>query len=206
MTKSPHPWQRSSPSAVVDLEAELAWLAKLSVEQFRALWRERNGQSPPKTLSKDMIARALAHWLQEERLGGLDARLRKLLASSAKTGGPPVRHVKIGSVIVREYQGKVHEVMVVPGGFCWRGEVYASLSAIARKIGGGTNWNGPRFFGLRSGEPTPSSGSPSVSAPAAKEKSHVQPGATIVNPHVAARASTGKPPADCLMNDRKRKT
>jgi hypothetical protein len=41
--------------------------------------------------------------------------------------GPPVRHVKIGSIIVHEHRGELHEVMVVPGGFCWRGQVYASL-------------------------------------------------------------------------------
>ena len=58
------------------------------------------------------------------------------------------------SVIVREYQGELHEVLVVPNGFCWRGAVYASLSTIARKITG-TSWNGPRFFGLRGGEETP---------------------------------------------------
>ncbi len=57
--------------------------------------------------------------------------------------------MKVGSVIVREHKGVVHEVMVVPGGFCWQGETYDSLSTIARKITG-VSWNGPRFFGLRS--------------------------------------------------------
>ena len=66
-----------------------------------------------------------------------------------------MRHLKVGSIIVREYQGKVHEVMVVPDGFCWQAQVYPSLSTIARKITG-TGWNGPRFFGLRGGEPAPS--------------------------------------------------
>jgi len=41
-------------------------------------------------------------------LGSLDPRVRKLLGSSSKKAGPPVRRVKIGSVIVRER--KVHEV------------------------------------------------------------------------------------------------
>jgi hypothetical protein len=44
-------------------------------------------------------------------LGSLDPRVRKLLGSSSKKAGPPVRRVKIGSVIVREHQGKVHEVL-----------------------------------------------------------------------------------------------
>jgi hypothetical protein len=47
-------------------------------------------------------------------------------------------------------KGDFHEVPVVPGGLCWRGQVYASLSTIARRSPG-TNWNGPRFFGLRGG-------------------------------------------------------
>jgi hypothetical protein len=38
---------------------------------------------------------------------------------------------------------------VVEGGYQWQGQVYKSLSDIARRITG-TRWNGPRFFGLRS--------------------------------------------------------
>jgi Protein of unknown function (DUF2924) len=59
------------------------------------------------------------------------------------------RQVKAGSVIIREHQGVVHEVLVVQGGFCWQGKTYDSLSTIAKTITG-TSWNGPRFFGLRS--------------------------------------------------------
>ena len=51
-------------------------------------------------------------------------------------------------MLVREYQGERHEVVVVPDGFHWRGTTYAGLSTIARAITG-TIWNGPRFFGLR---------------------------------------------------------
>jgi hypothetical protein len=101
-----------------------------------------------------LIARALAHWLQEECLGRLASQLRKVLASIAKKGAEPVRRVKAGSVIVREYQGKLHEVMVVPGGFLWQEQTYTSLSTIALRITG-TSWSGRRFFGL---DPGPSSG------------------------------------------------
>ncbi|MEI2733740.1 MAG: DUF2924 domain-containing protein [Rhodoblastus sp.] len=66
-----------------------------------------------------------------------------------KPGAEPPRQVKAGSVIVREHKGVLHEVLVVPGGFCWQGKTYDSLSTIAKKITGVT-WNGPRFFGLRS--------------------------------------------------------
>jgi Protein of unknown function (DUF2924) len=53
-----------------------------------------------------------------------------------------------GTVLVREYRGEQHTVTVVPGGYIWRENIYASLSIIARAITG-TAWNGPRFFGLR---------------------------------------------------------
>ena len=61
-----------------------------------------------------------------------------------------MRHLKVGTVIVREHQATLHEVMVVPGGFSWRDKTYPSLSTIAQAITG-TSWNGPRFFGLREG-------------------------------------------------------
>ena len=37
-------------------------------------------------------------------------------------------------------------------GFAWKGATYKSLSEVARAITG-TNWNGPRFFGLRQSGP-----------------------------------------------------
>ena len=120
----------------------------MNIDQLRAIWRERRGEDAPTALSKDLIARAIAYWAQEERLGGLSPRLLRLLASVSKTGSHRTRHLKVGSVIVREHQGKLHEVTVVPDGFCWQGHVYSSLSTVAQKITG-TNWNGPRFFGLR---------------------------------------------------------
>jgi hypothetical protein len=134
--------------AAVDLDAALAGVAAMTIDELRDLWRQQHSQEPPPAFFKDLIARALAYRLQEEVLGGLKPRLRKLLAASSRGDAPPPRQVKVGSVIVREYQGELHEVLVVPDGFCWRGEVFASLSFIARKITG-TSWNGPRFFGLR---------------------------------------------------------
>ena len=38
--------------------------------------------------------------------------------------------------------------MVLDKGFAWNGETYGSLSQIAKAMTG-TNWNGHRFFGLR---------------------------------------------------------
>ena len=74
-----------------------------------------------------------------------------LLASYAK-GRPGetqgLRRLKPGTELVRKYQGERHTVVITGEGFRWRGEIYSSLTAIARAITG-SNWNGPRFFGLR---------------------------------------------------------
>jgi Protein of unknown function (DUF2924) len=102
----------------------------------------------PKALSRDLLARMLAYRVQEQALGKLGREIGKLLERLAQGGTEPVRHLKVGTVMVREHQGTLHEVMVVPGGFCWRENTYASLSTVARAITG-TSWNGPRFFGLR---------------------------------------------------------
>jgi len=59
------------------------------------------------------------------------------------------RNLKIGTVLVRDYQGRRHTVTVAPDGYVWEGNPYSSLSAIARAITG-TAWSGPRFFALKS--------------------------------------------------------
>jgi hypothetical protein len=48
----------------------------------------------------------------------------------------------------REHAGTLHRVVVLEDGFAWNGTTYRSLSEVARAITG-TNWNGPRFFGLK---------------------------------------------------------
>jgi hypothetical protein len=148
MAQSPSKRRPAPSPATSDLDAELARIAAMNVNQLRDAWRRKRGGDPPEALSKDLIARALAHWLQEERIGSLDPHVRKLVGSLTKKNGAPIRHMKIGSVIVREYRGELHEVFVASDGFTWQGETYASLSVIAKKITG-TSWNGPRFFGLR---------------------------------------------------------
>jgi hypothetical protein len=59
------------------------------------------------------------------------------------------RRIKPGSVLVREWKGRSHRVMVLADGFAYDGKTFGNLSEIAGLITG-TKWNGPRFFGLRS--------------------------------------------------------
>jgi hypothetical protein len=134
----------------------------MNIGELRLAWRATFGSEPPAAFSKDLLARALSYRWQEQAFGGLDAATARLLRALLRPGVEAPRQVKVGSVIVREHKGVLHEVLVAPGGFCWQGKTYDSLSAIAKKITG-VSWNGPRFFGLRSKEtrnPTePKSGS-----------------------------------------------
>ena len=142
--------QAKTPAAET-LEAELGRIAALALDDLRSLWLKMAGQGAPRVLSRDLIARMIAHRIQEQRLGKLGRELRQRLDGLARGGAEPVRHLKVGTVMVREHQGATHEVMVVPGGFSWKEKTYPSLSAIALAMTG-TCWNGPRFFGLRGGK------------------------------------------------------
>jgi hypothetical protein len=144
----------SAPAEALD--ANLARIGAMNIDQLRACWRKTFASDPPAAFSKDLLARAICYRLQEQQLGGLPAAVSRLLRSLGKPGVEPPRQVKIGSVIIREHQSLVHEVLVVPGGFCWQGKTYDNLSKIATRITG-VSWNGPRFFGLRSKQASVSS-------------------------------------------------
>ena len=133
------------------VEAEIDRIRSLGLDELRNLWRATFRAAPPPGFTKDLIARYLSWHIQEQAFGGLDPKTTKHLASFTRGARPPAdrpRRLKPGTVLVREYQGERHTVTVVANGFVWREATYASLSTIARAITG-TNWNGPRFFGLR---------------------------------------------------------
>jgi hypothetical protein len=141
-----------SPEA---LETELERLASLSLGELKARWLELKGVPLPRFMRRELMRRAVAHAIQENTLGGLDAATQKRLEAHVRqilpSGEAPPRlprKVKTGTRLVREWQGKVHEVTVAPDGFIWNGERYRSLSQIARLITG-TRWNGWVFFGLK---------------------------------------------------------
>jgi hypothetical protein len=59
--------------------------------------------------------------------------------------------LKAGALLVREWKGKLEQVMILEDGFAWNGQTFGSLSQIAKAMTG-TTWNGHRFFGLRQGK------------------------------------------------------
>jgi hypothetical protein len=60
---------------------------------------------------------------------------------------PLPRILSPGSRLLREWNGRMYAVDVLDKGFVMDGKTYRSLSAIAKRITG-TDWSGPRFFGL----------------------------------------------------------
>jgi Protein of unknown function (DUF2924) len=141
------------------VEDELDRLAAMPIAQLRTRYREVFRGDPPKAFGPDLLRRSIAHRIQEKAYGGLSRSAQRLLdqmmkAYAAKPNGKIVlpRRIKPGSVLVREWKGKSHRVMVLVEGFAYDGKTFGNLSEIAVLITG-TRWNGPRFFGLRSKTP-----------------------------------------------------
>lgn len=143
-----------SQDANPTVEADVERLRSMPIVELRALWRAKLKSEPPKAFGPDLLRRSIAHKIQEDAYGGMDrttARLlRQLMTQFAKTNGRLVlpRRIKPGAILVREWKGKSHRVVVLVDGFSYQDGRYESLSEIARQITG-TRWNGPRFFGLR---------------------------------------------------------
>jgi len=104
--------------------------------------------------------------MQEVALGGLrpegQRQLRQFAEQLKESREGRIRarpELKPGTRLVREWQGRTYEVLVLDDGFSWQGTRYRSLSAIARQITG-TAWSGPLFFGLKPNRSTPRRSSP----------------------------------------------
>jgi Protein of unknown function (DUF2924) len=135
-------------------------LSKLKTAQrseLLALWTTTLGSPPPLRASRELLANALAWQLQERKFGGLKPaarrKLRELASSRKRTKrasslSPSATNLRPGTVIIKQWRGTQHVVMVLADGFQHQGKVYSSLSQLAREITG-TRWNGPAFFGLR---------------------------------------------------------
>ena len=144
----------------MSLDDEIAHLRDLDFQGLRARWKSLFRGQPPPHLPRHLLFAVLAYRLQANELGDLDPATARLLKQIATSGGSPeasrrtnefVRRraeLKPGTILTREWNAQIHRVMVADEGFAWNGKTYDSLSKVAFAITG-TNWNGPRFFGLR---------------------------------------------------------
>ncbi|MEJ2378266.1 MAG: DUF2924 domain-containing protein [Pseudolabrys sp.] len=146
------------------VEAEIARLRGLDIKALRTRWQTSFGREAPPHLARHLLFAMLAYRLQAEVMGDLDAETLRFLQqvdlTPSQQAAVPLteaferrrRDLSPGTVLMREWGGQHHRVMVLEGGFAWQGQTYGSLSEIAKSITG-TKWNGPRFFGLRDRKP-----------------------------------------------------
>lgn len=130
-----------------DIRSQLLQLQDLSLPELTAKWTLLFGSAPPQ-YGEVFMRRRLAHRIQELAYGGLDdATLSKLKSVNArlKRAHPGLR---LGMAIVRTWRDTRYEIRVCQEGFEWNGQIYGSLSAVARAITG-VNRSGYAFFGIK---------------------------------------------------------
>src|SRR6202790_2556597 len=146
----------------ISVEDEIVHLRGLDLKGLRARWQSVLQRPAPGYLPRHLLFAIIVYRIQADRFGDLDHETRQLLdCTDAKSGtATSARLVSFdqkrteltpGTVLVREWDRQSQRVMVMSDGFAWNGQTYDSLSKVAFAITG-TNWNGPRFFGLRGKE------------------------------------------------------
>jgi hypothetical protein len=153
------------------LSEQLAALPRLTLPQLRDRYAEAFGEAA-RTNNKTWLLRRLAWRLQMLAEGGLSERARRRAAELADDAEvrlmpprvratpaaepaavatlvlPPRGDERLpppGTVLTRPYKGSDVQVLVLASGFEYAGQVYPSLSAVARAVTG-SHCNGFLFF------------------------------------------------------------
>ena len=136
---------------------QVAELNDMDLGQLKERWRELFDAEPP-SYGRAMMMKRLAYRIQELAYGGLPEETRDRMDRHLHGAGYDDMgrkgHVKKqtgpvpGTLLIREWKGRHHEVSALGNGFEYGGQRFRSLSAVAAHITG-TKWNGPAFFGLR---------------------------------------------------------
>ena len=141
------------------LLARIAALHDMETQELREEWKRLFGTEPPR-YKRGFLIKRIAYLLQELEYGGLDDDTRGQLNAILDAAGmdelaspntkPRTGHhiPPVGTLLVRQWKGENHQVLVLADGFEYQGRKYKSLSAVARAITG-TRWNGWTFFGLK---------------------------------------------------------
>ncbi len=154
---------------------EIAVLKHMTATELRARYAEVFGEET-RSRHKDYLVKRIAWRLQSQAEGDISERARRRAEELANDAdirlSPPRRAAKAsgtratvgtlrvsadrrlpmaGTVLTREYKGRIVVVTVLPEGFEHEGKVYRSLSAVARAVTG-THWNGYHFFNLSKGD------------------------------------------------------
>jgi len=145
------------------IEKIIEELKSLSRNQLIQKWQELFELTPSPTVRREFLIKHLAWEIQVQSQGGYNSQTEKKLEALAKDLEQNkdikaesiklksnVLTIKAGTKLIREYQGKNHEVLALEKGFQYNQKNYQSLSAIANEITN-TRWNGKVFFGLKKG-------------------------------------------------------
>ena len=131
------------------------WIMKVKFLNPNAGIKDYSPNPPFKGARRSTLIRGLAYHLQCRSYGGLKPGVsRELLKIAAGKSIEQAEQcskpsTRIGSQLVREWNGKTHTVIVSDRGYVLNGVTYTSLSAAAKAITG-AHWSGPRFFGVAS--------------------------------------------------------
>ena len=124
---------RAIPDATACREA-LSRLTELNLGELRQQWRTLYKAEASPHLSRELLVRAVAYRMQEVALGGLRPRrqrqLRQIAQQFKKTRAAAIRawpELKPGTRLVREWQGRTYDVLVLDDGFSWQNTRYRSI-------------------------------------------------------------------------------
>jgi hypothetical protein len=138
---------------------DLSALPALPRSALGHLWRVLLDCAMPAKASRQLVIYCLAYRMQQNAYGALSAAARQRLRTLAQPLAPEQGRAKRAAIslapgtrLIRQWRDQRHEVTVLEQGFAYRGNHYASLSAIARVISG-SHCSGPRFFGLKPASP-----------------------------------------------------
>ena len=158
---------------IMNVGKEVATLKRMTVGELRRKYAEAFGEAT-NARHKEWLVRRIAWRLQAVAEGDISERARQRATDLARDADlrikapkpvPPVadpaavvvtgtidvpasdRLPVPGTIITRQYKGQTYQVQVLPHGFDFAGEVYKSLSAVAKAITG-QHCNGYYFFRL----------------------------------------------------------
>jgi hypothetical protein len=127
------------------LEEQLRKVEQMSSAELRSEWQRLQRTLPP-NISPELMRLAIAHRIQERKLGGLGASTARELRTKGGRAKPRMT-LKPGTRLVRSWNGRTIEVLVTQDGYLHDDRTFRSLSHVAREVTG-TPWSGPRFFGI----------------------------------------------------------
>ncbi len=153
----------------LNIGRQITALGRMMPKELRVRYAEVFGE-PTRSGNKEFLIKRIAWRLQSQAEGGLSDRARRRAEQIARdadirltppkatagngrtvTGAMPSavddRFPPPGTVITRHYKHQTLHVTVLPNGFEYEGEVYRSISAVAKAVTG-SHLSGIAFFNL----------------------------------------------------------